>query len=468
MTAAPIESICDGQTVPSMSVIREYIERHAPGVGDNLHKMLSDALRTECERRVESRSVASSESNAPPMSHVRRMVRQSQPDLHGRKLKMAVEFAHAVHRECSLGLASNPFSDSLNPMSDLLALEWFGKRLIHKEVAEILNGPIVFIGNGPYEQEELERYLMSQGVEGGSITPREDEDASCSVTTACYSPIFIIGQTGWSERSLRVLLGIDDIQCPLGPNWPSRMTDKEWVGFMAEGRLGRPEVHEQRPAERRARFLEMTRTHPFRVDTVVGGDGVCMVSVSDSCRPIRIYSQELLIAWLLAGENPLSEPSLMLKVHAERHPALKYILSLGGFQWPSTDAGEASGETDIHDILEDLPQLGLLKYMGYSVGMNGEPTQRRHDVLEKVFLSRSLPRVTCEGYMQQWGEPKSAQRVRKMANSIATFCRNAKHKSGADMGDAIAEWEDDLDWMKQRFYDGHLSLQFKWPTTDRE
>lgn len=43
-------------------------------------------------------------------------------------------------------------------------------------------------------------------------------------------------------------------------------------------------------------------------------------------------------------------------------------------------------------------------------------------------------------------------RLQKMANCIATFARNAKRRRYASMELAIAEWEEDLAYLKDKCY----------------
>lgn len=54
-------------------------------------------------------------------------------------------------------------------------------------------------------------------------------------------------------------------------------------------------------------------------------------------------------------------------------------------------------------------------------------------------------------------------RLKKLANCIATFARNAKRRRNASMELAIAEWEEDLAYLKNKYYrpaDG-----YSWPDT---
>jgi hypothetical protein len=109
---------------------------------------------------------------------------------------------------------------------------------------------------------------------------------------------------------------------------------------------------------------------------------------------------------------------------------------------------------------------GMLGFMGYSVGKKSMLTaDRRRAILAYVFLG-ALPLVNDRHYMQEWGKPKTERRLRKLANSLAAFARNARRKQTSSWQQAIANWEADLAYLKKRFYD-RRSRDWKWPEVVR-
>ena len=109
---------------------------------------------------------------------------------------------------------------------------------------------------------------------------------------------------------------------------------------------------------------------------------------------------------------------------------------------------------------------GMLKFMGYGVGRKAAlSADRRRAILAYVFMGR-LPPVNDSHYMQEWGRPKSNRRLRKLANSLAAFARNARRKKSSSWNHAIANWEADLAHLKKRYYDRRLR-DWKWPETVR-
>jgi hypothetical protein len=66
-------------------------------------------------------------------------------------------------------------------------------------------------------------------------------------------------------------------------------------------------------------------------------------------------------------------------------------------------------------------------------------------------------------YLNEWGEPKTARRLQKLAESIAAFTRNAKRRNEKNFSKAIQDWEADLAYLKKTYYDNRFS--FRWPRT---
>ena len=58
----------------------------------------------------------------------------------------------------------------------------------------------------------------------------------------------------------------------------------------------------------------------------------------------------------------------------------------------------------------------------------------------------------------------SAQRLRKLAETIAALTRNAKRRRDSIMATAIEHWEQDLEFLYYEFY--VEKFYFGWPTTD--
>jgi hypothetical protein len=66
--------------------------------------------------------------------------------------------------------------------------------------------------------------------------------------------------------------------------------------------------------------------------------------------------------------------------------------------------------------------------------------------------------------MEEWGAPRTAKRLKKMAEAIASFTRSAKRNNSDSMSYAIEDWENDLPYLFENYY--HHKLGFYWPDTD--
>lgn len=129
------------------------------------------------------------------------------------------------------------------------------------------------------------------------------------------------------------------------------------------------------------------------------------------------------------------------------------------FDWPSTEAERGDGSM----LFENWHSEGMLAFLGYRVGTTqGVGDQMRRQILNVAFAS-VLPPVNDRQYLREWAGPSSAPRLRRLANEIARFARNAKRKRSANMESAIADWEDDLHYLYGQFYVGKFG--FGWPTT---
>lgn len=136
------------------------------------------------------------------------------------------------------------------------------------------------------------------------------------------------------------------------------------------------------------------------------------------------------------------------------------------FDFPTTDivrnrrlATQALGTVDWR-------QYGLMSLSGYRVGRTrGEPTETRRKILNWLFLEDDLRDIDDVRYAAEWGAPKSADRLEKLANTLATFVRNAKRRDATTMNLAITEWSEDLQYLKETFYDNWGG--FPWPQVGR-
>jgi hypothetical protein len=130
-------------------------------------------------------------------------------------------------------------------------------------------------------------------------------------------------------------------------------------------------------------------------------------------------------------------------------------LSTLGFVWPFTEVTGGDGILDSISWRLDSP----LSRMGYTVKQDGPSDQHRQMILRKAF-EESVPTkgMDEEG---EWGKPKTAVRLRKLANFLAAQIRNNTRRTKPPRN-AIVKWQSDLEWLRRSFYDG-TAFSFPWP-----
>lgn len=119
----------------------------------------------------------------------------------------------------------------------------------------------------------------------------------------------------------------------------------------------------------------------------------------------------------------------------------------------------ASGSFDLGEFQE----YSALKMFGYTVGKTkGWPLSKRQSFLS-AFMESVLPPIVEVTFPGQYGTPMSAHRLRKIANVIAANANNFARKDAEIYAVAIADWETDLQFLKQKYYEGAVLKFQPWP-----
>lgn len=172
------------------------------------------------------------------------------------------------------------------------------------------------------------------------------------------------------------------------------------------------------------------------------------------------------VLWTNASKNQshtkqilrLAAPMLLDAIDKERQrrgpDAVSPLPNGGFFRWPSTTAENGDGQ-----LVFEADAFGVLALAGYRVGATrGEPEAARWRTLARLFQDE----IAHAPPGREWGSRGSAQRLKKVAYTIAALTRNAKRR-GLPMERAVAEWETDLEYLHDRFYVGRFN--FPWPNT---
>ena len=157
-------------------------------------------------------------------------------------------------------------------------------------------------------------------------------------------------------------------------------------------------------------------------------------------------------------EDPLTEEPSLFFIHLDSMFG-KEIEEY--FDWPSTEVNPSwFGMSNLDS--SEWPKIGVLKRMGYSVASKGPITDsRRKEILDYIFQSERLPFVHSYEHMIEWGAAKSVARLKKIANSMASFGRNMRRKG---MNNPLRKYDEDLAYLKETYY-LPLNDSWNWPST---
>ena len=90
---------------------------------------------------------------------------------------------------------------------------------------------------------------------------------------------------------------------------------------------------------------------------------------------------------------------------------------------------------------------GLLSHAGYNVQKNGPSRKQRQDLLFDIFNGVvTLPDTLSQSVAEQWGDPNSLERLRKIRNTINTSLGMQKGRSNTSP-QAVKKWEEDLEFI---------------------
>lgn len=176
---------------------------------------------------------------------------------------------------------------------------------------------------------------------------------------------------------------------------------------------------------------------------------------------LRIYSQELFVAWLITGVNPLEEwleKDLLESVR--EHDSLQYVIYSTQFPWPQlVDHASMKRSYEVKTFEWDgsLSEESPLRKMGYSVQAGALSIQERRAILRQAYTSSGLNKFLYSSHdLERWGQPNTAQRLYAMS-SLITWLANFQ---GPTKPAAREKWISDLRWLKESFYDSKMKF---WP-----
>lgn len=154
---------------------------------------------------------------------------------------------------------------------------------------------------------------------------------------------------------------------------------------------------------------------------------------------VFLSQEDFLNNWLFGRYEPYTR----LDMRIYEHPGLRYVAEHSGpnWPWPSTEPDPSSGgELDTNGWRLVHPLKGRF---GYTVGSQEDLTDaERRRRLDKALTTHDNPLT-----------------LQEIANHIAWQARSRKKQDAQKFARAIARWESDLAYLKEKYY----KRDFAWP-----
>lgn len=132
------------------------------------------------------------------------------------------------------------------------------------------------------------------------------------------------------------------------------------------------------------------------------------------------------------------------------------------WKWPVTEVPSSRSDSRPEDDVRWL-EFSALKMFGYTVGKtNGWPPSQRQQFLSD-FMEMKLPDMVEDHFGDEYGNPLSTKRLRKIANIIASCARNFYRNDNERYAVAIIHWKEDLEFLKRKYYYGRKLAFEPWP-----
>ena len=191
--------------------------------------------------------------------------------------------------------------------------------------------------------------------------------------------------------------------------------------------------------------------------------------LQESCfGDIRVYSQQMVLASMAIGTDifDFDEEGETIFDFIMGHPALEYFHKDGvmvpGLAKDVEDEEPTQAEQEPVETLRvefesdgEWPEVGPLGDLGYRVGKaRGLPRHQRREILFRCFRIQLISTSTWTAeYISDWGQRCTEHRWERMCRALEWSITKAERRTSQDMSVAIAEWEEDLRFLRENKLD---------------
>lgn len=179
---------------------------------------------------------------------------------------------------------------------------------------------------------------------------------------------------------------------------------------------------------------------------------------SDILELIDLFLCEILENTNLSGDSAEDLKRALFIAYGRQKGWIKKEPSVAAWPWPILHISKGKGAID-----GAFRPESALRMFGYTVGKtNGWPRQKRHKFLTD-FMEKSLPSVVEREFGDEYGEPLTTTRLRKVAHVISSNCSLRMRNDPRKYAKAISDWKEDLDFLKREYYDCRGLKFVPWP-----
>jgi hypothetical protein len=167
--------------------------------------------------------------------------------------------------------------------------------------------------------------------------------------------------------------------------------------------------------------------------------------------PLRVYSQEMYVGYLLTGTDVFEDDPDLLSVYAEGHRALTAIMA----RWTDWRTGICPDPSDDATGNMTVRKAGFLSLNGYTTRLSAAERQRVLGVCYESGQRALIWPASPPDDRTAAGSGRSGARLQYIHDLILGFIElrtRMANKQGKAIPKCVTVWTTDHEWMRDKFY----------------